>query len=86
MLGFNLSNPCVSIPELENLRQSVSVNASEFSFQPLNVPVAQKKTVGRKVSRQEMFAGTRCILQKAEQARIDAAEIEAQYAISGEQA
>ena len=49
------------------------------------MPVAQNKTVGRKISRQEAFAATRRILQKAEQARIDAAVIEAQYAIDLEQ-
>ena len=79
-----MNNLSVVIPVME--KQVTPAITSEFSFQALNVPVVQKKTVGRKVSREEMFAGTRRILQKAEQARIDAAEIEAQYAISWEQA
>ena len=76
----------VVVPEMDNSKHGTSVNALEFSFQALNVPVMQKKTVGRKISQQEAFALTRRILQKAEQARIKAAEIEAQYAISWEQA
>ena len=87
-LGFflNLSNPGIVVPVMETSKQVASANTSEFSFQNLNVPMVQNKTVGKKISRQEAFAGTRRILQKAEQARIDAAEIEARYAISWEQA
>jgi hypothetical protein len=42
---------------------------------------ATKKCVGKSVSYREAFATNRRILQKAEQSRIDAAEIDAKYGI-----
>lgn len=82
---LNLSNPSVIVPVMENSKQVVSSNTSEFSLQILSAPVARNKIVGRKISRQEASAITCRILQKAEQARIDAAKIEARYAVSLEQ-
>jgi hypothetical protein len=83
MLSFvflNCSNPAV-IPAAEIARQSIPFDGLKISPLVSIETKASEKRVGRRVSRQEAFAITRRILQKAEQARIDAAEIEAKYGI-----
>jgi hypothetical protein len=76
----NCSNPAVS-PAAEVADQNISFGGLKILPLVSVETKAIKKRVGRRVSYQEAFAANRRILQKAEQARIDAAEIEAKYGI-----
>jgi hypothetical protein len=78
-LLWNVSNPILTV--LENFQQSVPSKIVNFSASTLVETTIARKSVGKKISRREAFAITRRILQEAEQARVDAAEFEAECSI-----